>query len=397
MKFAVRTTLASVVAIGAVAVGACVSNDVSAVGSADDAGTTTDATSGGDDAGADGAAHDAGPTCRTDQLVCDGACVDVGPQHCGGCSIVCPSTAPLCSSGSGTPTCVASCNPGETKCGEQCVATATNPSNCGACGTKCPTPLNGVATCANSTCDFSCKTSYHACGASCEADDDPMHCGATCKTCTAPSGATAVCNGGSCTFTCSSGTACIAQNLCTNTNTDLNNCGTCGKACAVATSCTVGACNVTFGNATPAGNNTSQTTIDFVAGQVDIPIAMTVTKLGTYAYYNGSTGQYSFWLGLYTNNGGHPGSLVVAAKGLVTAQGAQELTVTPTVIAAGTYFIGATQSTWAYYGQDTSTGGYVFAHTPGTSYWNDSAAPATAPATTTATPGSYNFYLMGKE
>ena len=388
--------VASALVLGAIAASACVNSDVPAIAS-DDAGATSDATTttgGGDDAST--TTQDAGPTCRVDQLVCDGACVDVGPQHCGGCTTVCPSSTPLCSSGSGTPACVASCDPGKTQCGSQCVDTATNPSNCGGCGTKCPTPLNGVATCANSTCDFTCKTGFHPCGATCAADDDVMHCGATCKVCTAPSGGTAVCSGGACSFTCSSGTACPTQNVCANLNTDVNNCGTCGKACAVATSCTTGACLVKYGNYTPYGGHAASSARYFSATRIDTPIAITVTKLGMYApYYDSGTGQYSVWLGLYANSGGHPGALLASAKVLVTGTGASELAITPTTIAAGTYFVGATQNNWAYYGMDTSSGNYEF-YDNGSTYYNDTAAPNPAPATQTLS-GSMNFYLIGKE
>ena len=385
-----RSTLLglSFVVTAAVSTQACIGDDTPPITEASDASaSSTDSAT--PDAGA------AAPTCQSDQLLCNGACVPVGPANCGACGAVCPSTAPLCSSGAGTaPTCVATCEPGTTKCGEQCVDTATNPSNCGACGEKCTTPSNGVATCANSTCDFSCKTNFHACGADCAADDDVNKCGPTCKTCTAPANGTAVCNG-ACSFTCSGGlTACVTENVCANTQLDKNNCGACGKVCQIASACTTGQCNVKLGNTTLLAEACVADGTQFNAIPVTIAAPITVTHLGIHIIQFAS--QYDIWLGLYANNGGKPGALLASAKSVITGNGAKELPVTSTNIAAGTYFVGLVPSSFAKYGCSSTVGTYEWFDNGAGSIFNAGAAPNPAPATTTLT-GTSNFWLVGRE
>src|SRR5580700_6495778 len=75
---------------------------------------------------------------------CSGSCVNeqTDPQHCGGCTNVCPGP----DGGTGTATCedagcgyeCAADGGTSTLCGSTCVSTATDPDHCGGCSTVCP-------------------------------------------------------------------------------------------------------------------------------------------------------------------------------------------------------------------------------------------------------------------
>jgi hypothetical protein len=138
------------------------------------------------------------------------------------------------------------------------------------------------------------------------------------------------------------------------------------------------------------------TVTEFTAVRFDTPVPITVTKLGMYIEVFST--QYSVWLALYDNNGGHPGALLASATVLVTATGAKELSLaSPVTIPAGTYFVGATQSAFAAYGMSSATGTYEYVKNPPTGQpWNAASAPSPAPATATLT-GSQNLYVIGKE
>src|SRR6185295_405838 len=81
------------------------------------------------------------------------------------------------------------CNKSTTRCGDTCADLTTDNSNCGSCGTQCPSK------------------------ASCEA--------------------------GSCV--CNAGQQ-LCNGACTDTATDTTNCGACGKACITDETCTEGRC-----------------------------------------------------------------------------------------------------------------------------------------------------------
>jgi hypothetical protein len=90
----------------------------------------------------------------------------------------------------------------ESSCSGACVATASDPHNCGACGVSC----NGGQVCNAGHCGGSCDSGYTACGASCA-----------------------------------------------DVTTDSANCGSCGNACGAGTGCVQGSCAVSVGNGmTPA-------------------------------------------------------------------------------------------------------------------------------------------------
>jgi hypothetical protein len=92
------------------------------------------------------------------------------------------------------------CPDGFSNCRGHCVIITSNPNNCGACATICPTVPHGAPICTNRTCGFTCDPGYAHCSG------DPT-------------------------------TGCE-----TNILTDRANCGTCGHQCAVGTQCRNGAC-----------------------------------------------------------------------------------------------------------------------------------------------------------
>src|SRR6478609_165367 len=136
-------------------------------------------------------------------------------------------------------------------------------NNCGGCGNTCTASAGKTAWCRNGQCgQTTCAAGRGDCNG--DPDDDPTHggcetdlktdpdsCG-SCVTICGVSFGTAQCTAGACSVkSCSPGladcTGGYADGCETNTNTDLANCGTCGKACTTANgaaACVSGACQV---------------------------------------------------------------------------------------------------------------------------------------------------------
>jgi len=129
----------------------------------------------------------------------------------------------------------ACCSGGLQSCAGSCVNLTADPSNCGTCGTVCPTR----AACQAGEC--LCPPGTHACADACVDDDSVDHCGASCTSCpTPPNSAGAACDGTSCSFSCISGlTPCGAA--CANVQTDPMSCGACGHDC-LGGACIAGVC-----------------------------------------------------------------------------------------------------------------------------------------------------------
>lgn len=117
------------------------------------------------------------------------------------------------------------CEPGYTKCYGFCVDLMTDRQYCGSCDSVCLS-LNCVdGICKQCTdIDKECSTNADCCSGWCAAADG----GPKCK----------VCNG----------TVCENAPLgCTDTNTDMNNCGACGNACPALAECAGGSCQCPIG------------------------------------------------------------------------------------------------------------------------------------------------------
>lgn len=171
---------------------------------------------------------------------------------CGTCNTVCAPAAPLCAPGSeaGSFSCSTGCTPiAPLLCGATCVDPSTSDNNCGGCNVKCPTVANGTAVCTNASCGFTCKQTFHACGATCASDTDPKMCGAGCAVCPDPPNATGTCAAGACGIACKAGFADCNVNPADGCESELAkdnaSCGACWKACAAGTVCSAGACVAT--------------------------------------------------------------------------------------------------------------------------------------------------------
>ncbi len=180
-----------------------------------------------------------GFACNAGFTLCNGACVNeqTDVHNCGACGKVCPQgascTGGACVCPQGTVACAGACfsnlcpdgqvfnpaacacrcPPGTTACGGACVNTATDVSNCGACGKVCPPgPANSTPTCTAGMCGFTCNAGFQPCNGACIA-------AAICCNGACPSGQICV-NGGcfkSCTTvlcgsrTCSANCTCIVD------------------------------------------------------------------------------------------------------------------------------------------------------------------------------------------
>jgi len=148
-------------------------------------------------------------TCPTGLTTCNNTCVNTqtDSNNCGSCGTVCTSSQ-TCSAG----VCVAQSN------GNQCTSAST-----------CPTPSNS---CQQSTCSAgTCGVINSAAGIACTISSQSGTCDGS----------------GNCVTSCPAGqTTC--NNTCVNTQTDSNNCGSCGTACAplsnAVNACIAGACGI---------------------------------------------------------------------------------------------------------------------------------------------------------
>ena len=184
------------------------------------------------------------------------ACANLStdPANCGACGTGCPS-GQSCQSGSCKPT----CKTGFTDCGALgCIDTLNDPNHCGPAGSAAScsaAPCAAGQVCSAGTCKATCKAGLTDCGGAVGCVDtlnDPNHCGPVGATasCTAACGSGLVCNNGSCQVACGP-TSSGAKNcggVCVNSNSDNQNCGTCGHACGSGSICNgAGVCAATCG------------------------------------------------------------------------------------------------------------------------------------------------------
>ncbi len=258
----------------------CANNLTCSLGSAQvDGGTLTG------DAGVE--LNDAGMPIATCNLFCpkgktncdgnpaDGCNVSLGTnQNCNFCGDTCNLANSMSNCGpSGMPppapayVCtLEQCSPGFANCdmiaANGCeVDTQTDANNCGTCGNICPSGPHSTAVCVNGGCALNCDPGYSDCdnnpfdGCEIHSDVDVGNCGTCMHQCITPN-ATPVCNGGMCEIqSCFTGFADCDMNPANgceiNTNTNPNDCGTCGFVCSVPNAqaacvngmCAVGICN----------------------------------------------------------------------------------------------------------------------------------------------------------
>ncbi len=189
------------------------------------------------------------------------------PAHCGSCTQACTGATALCGtetdpvSGTVTYACMATCTGAFQRCGMTCTDITSDPNNCGGCGTVCPSTATSTASCVAGHCQARCidTTGTRDCdgnptnGCETHVATDPTNCGACGTACPTEANAAPACAMGTCGVACSEGFGNCDMNVTNGCETDLNTtataCGACGVACpAVASSaprCTAGHCAVT--------------------------------------------------------------------------------------------------------------------------------------------------------
>ncbi len=182
------------------------------------------------------------------------------PNNCGGCGNVC-NLAHAMSGCVGGKCVITGCAAGYANCNnidsDGCeVAVASDANNCGNCGVKCNGIPNGTPSCVNSTCVPSCSAGFKDCNGiyadGCEANlnTDVANCGGCGRACSGANVAAKACAGGLCTSTCAAGFGnCVrpvapgADDGCeTNTTNNNSNCGACGVMCMNAQTCANSMC-----------------------------------------------------------------------------------------------------------------------------------------------------------
>lgn len=157
-------------------------------------------------------------------------------MNCGMCGKKCalPNATPACAAGSCA---VASCNNGFDDCNkladDGCETDLnTSPDNCSRCRTVCPSRPGMTRTCVAGKCGLICSANRADCNGNlfdgCEVDInlDGNNCGGCGKKCAIGMG----CQNGMCA-TCSGGKT-YCNGICADLNSDVNNCGTCGTKCS---------------------------------------------------------------------------------------------------------------------------------------------------------------------
>ncbi len=205
------------------------------------------------------------PVCSAGTADCDGnpnnGCetnINASTTNCGACGTKCTNQHGTTSCASGV--CAPACANGYASCDGDPIngcetSLTTNVNNCSVCGKQCSN-ANGSTSCVGGACTPSCSSGFGSCDSNpdngCETNlnTSTANCSACGKQCTNANGTTS-CVSGACTPSCASGYASCDSNPdngCeTNTNTDVNNCGTCGHVCSNpngSVSCSGGTCQI---------------------------------------------------------------------------------------------------------------------------------------------------------
>jgi len=222
---------------------------------------------------------DASPSCGEGLSFCGDRCVATAsdPAHCGACGAAC-ALAGVSEHACVSARCeVVRCANGRANCdgvatnGCETAINAADVNNCGGCGIRCAF-ANASARCDAGSCVMgACAPGFADCDGNpangCEVNtgSDNANCGACGRAC----GAGRVCSMGTCAVTCGAGTTNCSGD-CVRTASDPNHCGACGAACALAnvsvqacgaSNCVVGACSAGFGNCDGVAANGCETNL----------------------------------------------------------------------------------------------------------------------------------------
>ncbi len=192
-------------------------------------------------------------TCVSGFANCDGMAAngcevnaETDVNHCGSCATVCTMGPHVSARTCVVGRCGITCEVGFADCdgdpGNGCEADlVTSPTQCGVCGTVCPSRANAPAACVSRACALVCTSGYASCDGDeangCETDtrSSEAHCGACGRACSAPNASTG-CSGSMCQITaCGSGFGnCdgIYGNGCETPLNTPSNCGACGRTVA---------------------------------------------------------------------------------------------------------------------------------------------------------------------
>lgn len=185
-------------------------------------------------------------TCNAPEALCANECVETAndPKNCGACGTAC-APGQVCSAGA----CSLTCGTGSTDCGGSCVDQKVDPKNCGGCGTTC----GAGQICVAGACAAQCPANQKVC----VGDGGAIACvttntdSANCGDCGVQCAPGKVCSAGTCADTCGAGeTLCSGDGgavYCAATNNDNANCGACGAPCAAGKVCSAGKCSDSCG------------------------------------------------------------------------------------------------------------------------------------------------------
>jgi hypothetical protein len=270
--------------------------------------------------------------------------------------------------------------PSPTKlCGSNCVDLSSDPLHCGTCTTVCTTADAGdpgdagtiTAICTGGTCGIVCDGGLSECTGQCfDTSNDLNHCG-------------------SCTNACDGGACC--SGTCIDTTSDNANCGACGAACDAGT-CISSTCATAYkvGNYTLFSGKSSHASNYLLGSRITLSKAATLVDFGIISVASGP----DVTMALYTESGGHPGTLVAYTGSTALSGSDQQIAPnTNASLSATNYWIMAVYNTNASVGIDYSNASVEVDYI---SFTYGSSLPTTFGTPQTYTGQQFNYYLLVK-